>query len=50
MTLLDAGPASQGVYLGPQPQEGGTKHRHPCAAVCAAEALCAADVVSEGEA
>ena len=50
MTLLDAGPASQGVYLGPQPQEGGTKHRNPCAAVCAAEALCAADVVSEGEA
>ncbi len=50
MALLDAGPASQGVHLGPQPPEGGTKHRHPCAAVCAAEALCAADVACEGEA
>ena len=50
MALLDAGPAAQGVHLGPQPQEGGTKHRHPCAAVCAAEASCAADVASEGEA
>ena len=50
MALLDAGPASQGVPLVPQPQEGGTTHRHPYAAVCAAEASCAADVASEGEA
>ena len=50
MALLDAGPAAQGEHLGPQPQEGGTKHRHPWAAVCAAEASCAADVASEGEA
>ncbi len=50
MALLDAGLAAQGVHLGPHPQEGGTKHRHPCAAVCAAEASCAADVASEGEA
>ena len=46
MALLDAGPAAQGVHLGPQPQEGGTKQCHPCAAVCAAEASCAADVAS----
>jgi len=50
MALHDAGPAAQGVHLAPQPQEGGTKHRHPCAAACAAEASCAADVASEGEA
>lgn len=38
IALLDAGPAPQGVDLVLQAQEGGTKHHHPYAAVCAAEA------------